>query len=152
MSKTNISIRNKKASFEYHLNDVYVCGMVLTGTEIKSIRESKASINEGYCFIHNGELYIKGMHIAEYEPGSYNNHVPNRDRKLLLNRNELAKIIRELKVKGTTLIPLELFINEKGLAKLKIALATGKKLYDKRDDLKLKDAKREMDRAKKITR
>ncbi|MBX7095038.1 MAG: SsrA-binding protein SmpB [Flavobacteriales bacterium] len=152
MSKTNISIRNKKASFEYHLNDVYVCGMVLTGTEIKSIRESKASINEGYCFIHNGELFIKGMHIAEYEPGSYNNHVPNRDRKLLLNRNELAKIIRELKVKGTTLIPLELFINEKGLAKLKIALATGKKLYDKRDDLKLKDAKREMDRAKKITR
>ncbi|HAA00695.1 MAG: SsrA-binding protein SmpB [Flavobacteriales bacterium] len=147
MSK--VSIRNKKASFEYHLNDVYVAGIMLTGTEIKSIRASKASINEAYCFLHNGELWVKGMHIAEYEPGSYNNHAPLRERKLLLNAREIEKIEKELKVKGTTLIPLEIFLNEKGIAKLKIALATGKKLFDKRDDLKLKDAKREMDRVKK---
>lgn len=146
---SKVNIRNKKASFEYHLNDVYVCGIVLTGTEIKSIRESKASINEAYCYIHNGELFVKGMHVAEYEPGSYNNHEPLRERKLLLNRIELNKIVKELKVKGTTLVPLEVFLNEKGIAKLKIAVATGKKLYDKRDDLKLKDAKREMDRVKK---
>jgi len=146
---SKVSIRNKKASFEYHLNDVYVAGIMLTGTEIKSIRASKASINEAYCFLHNGELWVKGMHIAEYEPGSYNNHAPLRERKLLLNAREIEKIEKELKVKGTTLIPLEIFLNEKGIAKLKIALATGKKLFDKRDDLKLKDAKREMDRVKK---
>jgi len=152
---SKVSIRNKKASF-----DVYVAGIMLTGTEIKSIRASKASINEAYCFLHNGELWVKGMHIAEYEPGSYNNHAPLRERKLLLNAREIEKIEKELKVKGTTLIPLEIFLNEKGIAKLKIALATGKKLFDKRDDLKkklfdkrddlkLKDAKREMDRVKK---
>lgn len=152
MSQKPVHIRNKKASFEYHLNDVYVAGMVLTGTEIKSIRESKASINEAYCFLHNGELWIRGMHVAEYEPGSYNNHAPTRERKLLLNRSELLKITRELKIKGTTIIPLEIFLNEKGIAKLKFALATGKKLFDKREDLKLKDAKREMDRVKKVSR
>lgn len=152
MAANNVHIKNKKAGFEYHLNDVYVAGIMLTGTEIKSIRASKASINEAYCFMTNGDVWIKNMHVAEYEPGSYNNHVPKRDRKLLLNKRELEKIEKELKVKGTTLIPLDLFINEKGLAKLKIALATGKKLFDKRQDLKTKDAKKELDRVKKMSR
>lgn len=147
-----IHIKNKKASFEYHLNDVYLAGIMLTGTEIKSIRASKASVNEAYCIFQNGVIWIKNMHIAEYDPGSYNNHEPKRDRKLLLNKKEIEKIEKELKIKGTTLIPLELFINEKGLAKLKIALATGKKLYDKRDDIKTKESKRELDRVKKMSR
>lgn len=152
MNASAIHIKNKKASFEFHLNDVYVAGIMLTGTEIKSIRASKASINEAYCFFQNENVWIKNMHIAEYDAGSYNNHEPKRDRKLLLNKKEIEKIEKELKVKGTTLIPLELFINEKGKAKLKIAIATGKKLYDKREDIKLKDAKKELDRVKKMTR
>ncbi len=148
--KNNINIKNKKASFEYHLEDVYVCGIKLTGTEIKSIRASKASINEAYCYIKNGEVWIKNMHIAEYEPGSYNNHLPKRERKLLLHKKEILKIDKALKIKGTTLIPLNLFINEKGLAKVKIALAKGKKLYDKRQSIKARDTQKELARIIKL--
>lgn len=147
--KNTVSIKNKKASFEYHLQDVFICGLQLTGTEIKSIRNAKASINEAYCYTKNGEVWVKNMHIAEYEPGSYNNHFPKRERKLLLNRKEINKIEKELKIKGTTLIPLNLFINEKGLAKIKIALAKGKKLYDKRQDIKTRDTKKELARIMK---
>ena len=140
--KSNVNIKNKKASFEYHLEDVFTCGIKLTGTEIKSVRNSKASINEAYCYTKNNEVWIKNMHIAEYEPGSYNNHAPKRERKLLLNRKEIDKIEKELKVKGTTLIALSLFINEKGLAKIK-------KLYDKRQDIKARDTKKELARIMK---
>ena len=142
----NISIKNKKASFEYELLDQYTAGMQLTGTEIKSIRNSKASINEAYCVFVKDELYIRNMHIAEYKFGNYNNHEPKRDRKLLLNRQELNKLSKKLRDKGFTIVPLKLFINRGGYAKLQIALARGKKLYDKRESLKEKDAARQIDR------
>jgi SsrA-binding protein len=152
MSTPNLNIKNRKASFEYHLEEEFTAGIMLTGTEIKSVRESKASIAEAYCYLHNGELLVKNMHINIYEPGGLNNHEPRRERKLLLNRDELKKIEKALKVKGTTLIPLRLFINDRGYAKMQIALATGKKAFDKRDDIKEKDAKREMDRVTKERR
>ena len=145
----NINIKNKRASFEYEFLEKFTAGIQLTGTEIKSIRAGKASIVEGYCFIKNGELFIKNMYIAEYEQGSYNNHNPKRDRKLLLNRSELNKLEKKKKDVGLTIVPLKVFINKKGYAKLDIALAKGKKLHDKRHDLKEKDAKRQMDRAMK---
>jgi SsrA-binding protein len=145
----NINIKNKRASFEYEFLEKFTAGIQLTGTEIKSIRAGKASIVEGYCFIKNGELFIKNMYIAEYEQGSYNNHNPKRDRKLLLNRSELNKLEKKKKDVGLTIVPLKVFINKKGYAKLDIALAKGKKLHDKRHDLKDKDAKRQMDRAMK---
>lgn len=126
-----------------------MAGIQLTGTEIKSIRAGKASITEGYCFIKNDEIFIKNMYIAEYLQGSYNNHNPKRDRKLLLNRTEINKIIKKKKDVGITIVPLKMFINKNGYAKLEIALAKGKKLHDKRHDLKAKDAKRSMDRAMK---
>lgn len=148
MPENKINIVNRKASFEYHLLDKYIAGVQLTGTEIKSIRESKASIAEAYCIFLNGELWVKNMHIAEYSKGSYNNHEPKRDRKLLLNKVELNKLSRKLD-KGLTVIPTRLFINENGFAKLEIALAQGKKFYDKREDIKLKETKREMDRKMK---
>lgn len=141
-----ISIKNKKASFEYFLIEKYIAGMVLTGTEIKSLRAGKANINDAYCAFVNGELYVRNMHIAEYEYGTYNNHEPKRERKLLLNKRELKKLLSKLNEKGLTLIPTFLFINERGLAKLEIALAKGKKLYDKRESLKEKDTQRDMDR------
>lgn len=144
-----INIRNKKASFEYHLLDKYTAGIQLTGTEIKAIRNSKASITEAYCLFINEELWVRNMNISEYEQGSYNNHPPKRDRKLLLKRMELDKLIKKMKDKGMTIVPLKLFIAKSGYAKLNIALATGKKLYDKREDLKMKDDKRAMDRAMK---
>lgn len=144
-----INIKNKKASFEYEFLEKFTAGIQLTGTEIKSIRAGKASIVEGYCFLKNGEVFIKNMYIAEYEQGSYNNHDPKRDRKLLLNRTEINKLEKKKKDVGLTIIPLSLFINGKGYAKLDIALAKGKKLHDKRHDLKAKDAKRSMDRALK---
>jgi SsrA-binding protein len=147
--KINISIKNKKASFEYEFLDVYTAGIQLTGTEIKSIRDSKANISDAYCTFVNGELYVRNMHISEYKEGSYNNHEPKRDRKLLLNKTELKKLSGKLKDKGLTVIPLKMFINQKGLAKLEIALAKGKKLYDKRESLKEKDAKRQIDRSMK---
>lgn len=145
----NINIKNKRASFEYEFLENFTAGIQLTGTEIKSIRAGKASIVEGYCFMKNGELFIKNMYIAEYEQGSYNNHNPKRDRKLLLNRAELNKLEKKKKDVGLTIVPLKVFINKKGYAKLDIALAKGKKLHDKRHDLKAKDAKRQMDRAMK---
>ena len=144
-----INIKNKKAKFEYEFLEKFTAGIVLTGTEIKSIRAGKASIVEGYCFVNNGELFIKNMYIAEYEQGSYNNHEPRRTRKLLLNRNEIDKLVKKKKDVGLTIVPLSLFINGKGYAKLDIALAKGKKLHDKRQDLKAKDDKRSMDRALK---
>lgn len=149
MSTNDVNIRNKKANFEYAIIDTYTAGIKLTGTEIKSIRASKASINEAYCVFVKDELVIRNMNITEYTHGTHYNHEPKRDRKLLLNRNELTKLKKKSQEKGLTIIPLRLFTNEKGLAKLDIALAQGKKLYDKREDLKSKDAKREIDRKMK---
>ena len=144
-----INIKNRKAKFEYEFLEKFTAGLQLYGTEIKSIRAGKASIVEGYCYVNNGEVFIKNMYIAEYEQASYNNHETRRDRKLLLNRNEIDKLIKKKKDVGLTIVPLSLFINGKGYAKLDIALAKGKKIHDKRHDLKDKDAKRSMDRAMK---
>jgi SsrA-binding protein len=145
----SLEIKNRKAYFDYHIDEKYVAGIKLTGTEIKSIRNGKASVTESFCYFNSYELFVKNMHIAEYEKGGYTNHEPRRDRKLLLQKKELLKLFRKVKEKGFTIIPLQLFINDKGLAKLEIGLAKGKKEYDKRETLKLKDHKREMDRAKK---
>ncbi len=145
-----IQIRNKKASFDYEFIDTYTAGIVLTGTEIKSIRAGKAGLVDSFCIFENGELWAKGIHINEYFYGSYNNHLPNRDRKLLLTKKELRKLARSLASSGTTIVPTLLFINERGLAKVNIALARGKKEYDKRQTLKEKDDKRQMERAKLI--
>ncbi len=147
--KNQINIQNKKARFEYHLEETFTAGIVLTGTEIKSIRNGKASILEAYCVFVDGEVFIRNMHITAYENGSFYNHQPRSDRKLLLNRKEINKIEKFLKDKGNTIVPLKMFISEKGWAKLNIALAKGKKLHDKRQDLKEKDDKRDMDRAMK---
>lgn len=147
--QNKINIQNKKARFEYHLTDKFTAGIQLTGTEIKSIRNGKASILEAYCVLEAGELWIRNMHIAAYENGSFYNHKPRADRKLLLNRKELGKIEKFLKVKGNTVVPLRMFISEKGWAKLDIACGKGKKLHDKRQDLKEKDDKRSIDRALK---
>ncbi|MBL1279562.1 MAG: SsrA-binding protein SmpB [Fluviicola sp.] len=147
--KNQINIKNKKARFEYHLIDRFVAGIVLTGTEIKSIRNNKASILEAYCVFDHGEVWIRNMHITAYENGSFYNHKPRSDRKLLLSKKEINKIEKFLKVKGNTIVPLKMFISEKGWAKLEIATAQGKKLHDKRQDLKDKDDKRDMDRAMK---
>lgn len=144
----SVDIRNKKAEFRYFLTDRFTAGIQLVGTEIKSIRANKASIGEAYCRIHKGELFVYNMYIAEYHNGGYTNHEPRRARKLLLNKHELRKIERKLKDVGQTVVTTRLFINEKGLAKLEIAIAKGKKLGDKRDSLKEKDLKREADRAR----
>jgi len=142
--QNNISIKNKKAAFEYILLAKYTAGVCLTGTEIKSIRLGKVSINESYCTFIKNELFIRNMHIAEYEHGTYNNHDPKRDRKLLLTKRELRKISFQIKEKGLTVIPTLLYINEKGLVKIEIAVARGKKLYDKRETLKAKDLQRDI--------
>ncbi len=147
---TNINIGNKRAGFEYLFIDTYTAGIALTGTEIKSIRMGKASIAEAYCVVVNNEFWIRNMHIAEYDQGSYNNHEVRRDRKLLLNRTEIGKIARQLRNKGLTCIPLKMFFSESGYAKINIAVAQGKKLHDKRNALKEKDARREADRVKHI--
>lgn len=149
MSQNSVNIKNKRARFEYHLLDTFVAGIQLSGTEIKSIRRNKASILEAYCIFSRGEMWIRNMHITEYENGSFYNHQPRSDRKLLLNRKEINKIEKFLKDKGNTVIPLKVFISDKGWAKVEIALAQGKKLHDKRQDLKEKDDKREVDRAMK---
>ncbi len=141
-----ISIKNKKAGFEYFLTEEFTAGIVLRGTEIKSIREGKANLTDSYCMFHNEELFVCNMHIAEYRFGNYYNHDPKSERKLLLQKRELRKIRNKSKDKGVTVIPIELFLNEKGLAKLKIAIARGKKLYDKRESIKEKDNRRQMDR------
>jgi SsrA-binding protein len=149
MSKNEVNIRNKRAKFEYHLLETYVAGMQLTGTEIKSIRAGKASILEAYCIANKGEIWIRNMHITEYSNASFYNHKPRGDRKLLLNKKEIIKIEKFLMSKGNTLIPLRMFLSDKGWIKLEIACAQGKKLHDKRQDLKEKDDKRDMDRAMK---
>ena len=146
----NINIQNKKARFEYEILDKYTAGIVLTGTEIKSIRNSKASIAESFCeFNDKGELFVVNMYIEEYLYGTRYNHLPRATRKLLLNKRELKKLNREVKNTGLTIVPLKLFMNDKGYAKLIIALAKGKKLYDKRESMKDKDNKRDLDRIKK---
>jgi SsrA-binding protein len=145
----SVNIRNKRASFEFQLLDKYVAGLQLTGTEIKSIRANKATITDSFCSFKKDALYIVGMHIAEYEFGSYANHEPKRERKLLLNQQELDKLKKKMKDVGLTIVPLRLFINERGWAKLEISLAKGKKLHDKRDSLKEKDTQRDIDRASK---
>ncbi len=149
MQKT-INIQNKKARFQYEILDKYTAGIVLTGTEIKSIRSSKASIAESFCeFSENGELFVVNMTIQEYAFGNYYNHKPKATRKLLLNKKELKKLNKEVQNTGLTIIPLRLFINDKGYAKLDIALAKGKKLFDKRETIKDRDNKRNLDRIKK---
>ena len=145
---SKIKIKNKKAFFEYFISDKFVAGIVLTGTEIKSIREGKVSLEEAYCAFKEDELFVINMHIAEYKFGTYNNHEPKHDRKLLLNRKELKKLNNKIKEKGFTIIPTVLFVNEKGLAKLEIGLAKGKKLYDKRESIKTKDNKRDLERGR----
>ncbi len=146
---TKIVIKNKKAYFQYEILETFMAGVVLTGTEIKSIRLGKANLVDAYCKFIKGELWLTGMHIAEYSFGTYNNHEPKRERKLLLNKTELRKLFKSTKEKGLTIVALKLFINPKGLAKVDIGLARGKKTHDKREDLKAKDTKRELDRLKK---
>lgn len=148
--QNNINIKNKKARFEYEILDKYTVGIVLAGTEIKSIRQGKASITESFCeFNDNGELFIINMQIDEYSHASHYNHKPKAERKLLLNKQELKKLQKEVASSGLTIIPLNLFLNDRGLAKLNIALAKGKKLYDKRETIKDRDNKRDLDRIKK---
>ncbi|PKG52392.1 MULTISPECIES: SsrA-binding protein SmpB [Olleya] len=145
-----INILNKKAKFQYEILDKYTAGIVLSGTEIKSIRNSQASIAESFCeFNERGELFVINMNIQEYAYGNYYNHRPKAERKLLLNKKELKKMLKEVNTSGLTIIPLRLFLNEKGFAKLDIALAKGKKLYDKRETMKDRDNKRDLDRIKK---
>lgn len=145
-SASQIVIKNRKASFDYELIEFFTAGIVLTGTEIKSIRLGKASLVDSYCQLQNEELWARNIQISEYFFGTYNNHVPKRDRKLLLTKRELRKISRLTKETGFTIVPTKLFINEKGLAKLDIAVAKGKKTYDKRETLKEREDKREIDR------
>ncbi|MGC3978905.1 MAG: SsrA-binding protein SmpB [Paludibacteraceae bacterium] len=147
MKKSDITIKNKRATFDYEILDRFTAGIQLLGTEIKSIRDGKANLTETYCTFLNSELWVKNMNISTYFFGTYNNHEPRRDRKLLLTKRELTKLIRGTKETGFTIVPIKMFINEKGLAKLEIALAKGKKTYDKRQTLKEKDDRREMDRA-----
>ncbi|MBO4821721.1 MAG: SsrA-binding protein SmpB [Prevotella sp.] len=148
--KSPVQIKNKKASFEYFLIETYTAGIVLTGTEIKSIRMGKASLVDAYCTIINGEMWVLGMSVSPYFYGSYSNHEMRRDRKLLLNKREIRRLQDATKQPGFTIIPTLVFIDEKGRAKMDIALAKGKKLYDKRQTLKEKEDRREMDRAKKV--
>jgi SsrA-binding protein len=143
-----INIRNRQAGFEYELLDKYTAGMVLMGTEIKSIREGKVNLQDGYCYINNGEFFVKGMNITPYAEGTHYNHDATRERKLLLKKSEIKKLESKVEEKGYTLVPTRLFINERGLAKLEVAVARGKKLHDKRDSIKERDAKRELDRLK----
>ncbi|MBE6294542.1 MAG: SsrA-binding protein SmpB [Bacteroidales bacterium] len=145
----NVNIKNRRAAFDYHVKESYTAGIVLTGTEIKSIRQSRASLVDTYCTFIAGELWVKNMHVAEYFYGSYNNHTTRRDRKLLLERKELRKLQQAVKNPGFTIVPMRLYINEKGLAKLVIALARGKHEYDKRESIKERDDKREMDRIRR---
>jgi SsrA-binding protein len=146
---TDLNIRNKKAYFEYHILEEFTAGIQLLGTEIKSIRDGKANINDAFCAFLNKQLYIRNMHIAEYSHGSFYNHEAKRDRILLLNKKELAKLKAKTEEKGFTIIPLKIFVNNRGFAKVLIGLAQGKKIYDKRETLKDRDSKIEMDRAMK---
>lgn len=147
--KSPVQIKNKKAAFDYFFVDEYTAGIVLTGTEIKSIRLGKASLVDTFCYIHNGEIWVKGMNISPYFYGSYNNHEMKRDRKLLLNKKEIRRLTEDTKAVGFTIVPTLVFIDENGRAKMDIALCRGKKEYDKRETLKAKQDRREMDRAMK---
>jgi SsrA-binding protein len=144
----NINIRNRQAGFEYELLDKYTAGMVLSGTEIKSIREGKVNLQDGYCYFNNGEVFVKGVNITPYAQGTHYNHEATRERKLLLKRSEIKKLESRIEEKGLTLVPTRLFINDRGFAKMEIAVGRGKKLHDKRDSIKERDAKRELDRMK----
>ena len=147
MANNQINIKNRRATFDFEISDTFTAGIVLTGTEIKSIRKGKAGLTDTFCFINNNEVWVKNMYIAEYFYGTYNNHTARRDRKLLLTRKELRKIEGAVKASGFTIVPTKLFINEKGLAKVVVAIARGKKEYDKRDSIRERDDRREMDRA-----
>lgn len=142
-------VQNRKARHEYHIMEIFEAGMVLTGTEVKSLRAGKASLQEAYCIVKDNEAFIRGMNINEYSEGSYNNHDPKRIRKLLLRKREIRKLRKALEEKGLTIVPLKVYFNERNLIKINIGLAKGKKLYDKRQDLKAKDTQREMDRQMK---
>jgi SsrA-binding protein len=142
-----VEIQNRRASFEYQFLETFTAGLVLQGTEIKSIRQGKANLTDAFCLFFQDELYVRNMHISSYEEGTHYNHLPLKDRKLLLSKRELKKLIKELKNVGLTIIPTRLFISDKGYAKLNIALAKGKKTFDKRDDIKEKDIKRDMERS-----
>ena len=146
MKANQINIKNRKAHFNYEIGDTFTAGMVLTGTEIKSIREGKASLTDSYCIVDRGEVWIRGMNISEYFYGSYNNHVARRDRKLLLSKKEIAKIEKESSDSGFTIVPLRIFISEKGFAKIVIGIGKGKKSYDKRQTIKEREDKRNIDR------
>ncbi len=150
MSTNKLNIKNKRAYFDFEIIEKFTAGVQLSGTEIKSLRLGKASLVDAYCYFIKGELWIKGFNISEYFYGTYNNHMPLRERKLLLHKKELQKLERKTKESGLTIVPLKVFLTEKGWAKTEIGLAKGKKTHDKRETLKLKDAKREMDRTKKI--
>lgn len=143
-----INFKNRKASFEYHFLDTYVAGIVLTGTEIKSIREGKLNLSEAYCYFNRGELFVKQLHISPYAQGTHYNHDPMRERKLLLKNSELKKLEVKSQENGVTIIPTRLFVNDRGWVKLEVALAKGKKLYDKRENIKQKDLQREMSKMK----
>lgn len=149
MEANKVNIKNKRAYFDYEIGDTYTAGMVLTGTEIKSIRAGKASLADSYCLAERGEVWVKGMNISEYFYGSYNNHIARRDRKLLLSKKEIAKIEKAIADPGYTLIPLKIFINDRGYAKLIIGVARGKKQYDKRQAIKEREDKRILDRMMK---
>ncbi|MCI5980249.1 SsrA-binding protein SmpB [Sodaliphilus pleomorphus] len=149
MAENNINIKNRRANFDYEIIETFTAGMVLTGTEIKSIRLGKAGLTDTYCMVENRELWVKNMYIAQYAMGSYYNHDAHRDRKLLLNRKEIIKIAKASEQPGYSIIPLRLFINDRGLAKLVIAIARGKKQYDKRQAIKEREDKRDMDRMMK---
>ena len=147
----SINIKNKKAYFNYEILETFTAGIVLTGAEVKSIRNGKSALTDSYCYITNkGEVWIKGVHISPYDPASYNNQPPLRDRKLLLNKGEISKLQKKLKDKGLTLVPIRMFLSNTGFIKVDFGLAKGKKMFDKREDLKQKDDKRSMDRAMKV--
>ena len=150
MRAKEINIQNRKARFNYEISDTYTAGIVLTGTEIKSIRDGKASLVDTYCVVDNGEVWVKGMNISEYFYGSYNNHVARRDRKLLLNKKEIAKLARSAEDAGFTIVPLRLFINQRGLAKLVIGVGRGRKQYDKRQAIRERDDKRHLSDLKRV--
>lgn len=141
-----MEIKNRSASYEYFIEEKFDAGMILTGTEVKAIRDGRVSFNDSYCLIDRGELFVKGLHISPYEYGSYANHNPTRERKLLLKRKELGKIQQKLKEKGYTIIPLSIYFNERGYAKMKIGLGKGKKLHDKRESIKERETQREIKR------
>lgn len=149
MKAQQINIKNKKARFNYEIGDTYTAGIVLTGTEIKSIRDGKASLADSYSIVENGEVWVKNMHISEYFYGSYNNHNVKRDRKLLLTKKEIAKIKKAADEPGFTIVPIRIFISEKGYAKLVIGIGKGKKQYDKRQSIKEREDKRNIDRIMK---